>query len=82
MLWSLLIGLIVGLVAKALVPGKDPGGWIVTTLLGIAGAMTAHFLGSGLGVYRDNEPAGFFAAVLGAVLLLLLYRMFFIPKTQ
>ncbi len=82
MLWSLLIGLIVGFVAKALVPGRASSSWILTSLLGIAGAMAAHFLGRGMGVYRENEPAGFLAAVLGSVLLLLLYQMFFVPKTQ
>lgn len=75
LLWTLLIGLLVGIVAKFLMPGKDPGGFIVTTLLGIAGAFIAHAIGRAMGWYTEGEPAGFLAAVGGAVILLLLYRM-------
>ena len=82
MLWSFFIGLIVGAVAKMLMPGRDPGGWIITALLGIAGAMTANVVGSSVGIYRQGEPAGFIASVLGAVLLLFIYRKFFMTKAQ
>jgi uncharacterized membrane protein YeaQ/YmgE (transglycosylase-associated protein family) len=75
LLWTLLIGLIVGIVAKLLMPGRDPGGFIVTMLLGIAGAFIAQFLGRAVGWYATGEPAGFIAAVIGAIVLLLLYRV-------
>ena len=80
MLGALVIGLIVGAVAKLLMPGRDPGGFIVTMLLGIAGAMVATFLGRVLGWYRPGESAGFVMSVLGAVLLLLVYRKFFFRR--
>jgi uncharacterized membrane protein YeaQ/YmgE (transglycosylase-associated protein family) len=74
-LWALIIGLIVGAVAKFLMPGKDPGGFIITMLIGIAGSLIATFLGRALGMYRTGESAGFIMSVLGAVLLLWIYRM-------
>ena len=75
LLWTLFIGLIVGAVAKFLMPGKDPGGWIVTILLGIAGAFVASYLGRMLGWYQEGQSAGFIMSVLGAILLLFLYRL-------
>ncbi len=72
---TIVIGLVVGVIAKLLMPGKDPGGFIITTLLGIAGAFVARFLGQALGVYAEGEPAGFIASVVGAILLLLAYRL-------
>jgi uncharacterized membrane protein YeaQ/YmgE (transglycosylase-associated protein family) len=75
--YAILIGLVVGIVAKLLMPGKDPGGFIMTTLLGIAGALVAKFLGQALNWYEEGEPAGFIASVFGAILLLILYRMIF-----
>ena len=74
---TLLIGLLVGIVAKFLMPGRDPGGFIVTMLLGVAGAFIAHWIGRSLGWYTEGEPAGFLASVGGAILLLFLYRMLF-----
>ena len=74
-LWTLIIGLVVGVIAKFLTPGRDPGGCIITMLLGIAGAFVAGFLGRQLGWYAPNEPAGFIASVVGAILLLLLFRL-------
>ena len=71
------IGLLIGIVAKFLTPGRDPGGFIVTTLIGIAGSFVAHYLGSALGWYAPDQPAGFIASVVGAILLLLVYRMIF-----
>ncbi len=72
---TLIIGLLVGAVAKFLMPGRDPGGWIITILLGLAGSIVAHFLGRSLGWYRDGDPAGFIASVIGAIILLILYRL-------
>ena len=71
---TLVIGLIVGAIAKLLVPGRDPGGWIVTILLGIAGAVVGTWLGRMLGIYSGGQSAGWIASIAGAVLLLLLYR--------
>lgn len=68
-------GLVVGAIAKLVMPGKDPGGIIVTILLGIAGALLAGYVGRLLGLYDQNEPAGWIAAILGAVLILALYRV-------
>ena len=74
-LWTLLIGLIVGGIAKLLMPGRDPGGCIITILLGIAGAFIAGYLGRLVGWYQPGEPAGFIASVIGAMILLLIYRL-------
>ena len=63
-LWTLIVGLIVGALAKLVMPGRDPGGVIVTILIGIAGAFVAHFIGEGAGWYAPNEPAGFIASIL------------------
>jgi len=71
----ILFGLIVGAVAKLVMPGRDPGGIIVTMLLGIAGAVLGGFIGRTLGFYGPGEAAGFLMAFLGAVVLLALYRM-------
>ena len=76
-LWTLIIGLVVGAIAKFLMPGKDPGGIFVTMLIGVAGALLAGFLGRALGWYANpGEGPGIIASVIGALLLLLLYRMF------
>jgi uncharacterized membrane protein YeaQ/YmgE (transglycosylase-associated protein family) len=76
-LWTLIIGLIVGAIAKLLMPGRDPGGFIVTMLLGVAGALLAGFLGRAMGWYEStNSGPGIIASVLGAMLLLFLYRVF------
>jgi uncharacterized membrane protein YeaQ/YmgE (transglycosylase-associated protein family) len=71
----ILFGLVVGIVAKLLMPGRDPGGLIITTVLGIVGAVIGGFLGRTLGLYGPGEPAGFLMATLGAVVLLFIYRM-------
>jgi uncharacterized membrane protein YeaQ/YmgE (transglycosylase-associated protein family) len=73
--WTILIGFIAGAVAKLLMPGKDPGGFILTTLLGIGGAVVATSLGRLLGWYQEGGSAGFIAAVIGAILILAVYRM-------
>ncbi len=74
-LWMLIIGLIVGALAKFIMPGRDPGGIIITILIGIAGALLAGFLGRTLGWYHDGEPVGFIASLIGAILLLVIYRL-------
>ncbi len=74
MLWTLIVGLIVGAIAKFLMPGRDPGGFIITMLIGVAGAFLASFAGDSLGWYKQGEPAGFLASVVGAVILLAVYR--------
>jgi len=74
---TLIIGLLVGLVAKLLMPGRDPGGFIITALLGIAGAFVAKWIGQSLGWYAPEDTAGFLASVIGAMLLLFLYRIIF-----
>jgi uncharacterized membrane protein YeaQ/YmgE (transglycosylase-associated protein family) len=74
-LWWIVIGLLAGAIAKAITPGRDPGGCLITILLGIAGALLAGFLGQKLGWYRPNEGAGFLAAIVGSVLILLVYRL-------
>jgi uncharacterized membrane protein YeaQ/YmgE (transglycosylase-associated protein family) len=74
-LWTLLVGLVVGALAKLVMPGKDPGGAIITILLGIGGAFLASFIGRSAGWYGPNDAAGLIASVLGAVLLLAGYRM-------
>ena len=74
-LWTIIIGLLVGLVAKMLMPGRDPGGFIITALLGIAGAFVAHMIGRSMGWYTEGQPAGFLASVVGAIILLAVYRM-------
>lgn len=71
------IGLLVGIIAKFLLPGDDPGGLIVTILLGIAGAFVAGYAGRAAGWYNTGEPAGFLASVVGAIVLLLFYRLLF-----
>ena len=71
----IVIGLLAGGIAKLLMPGKDPGGCIITILLGIAGALLAGFLGRAVGWYNENEGAGFIAAIVGAFILLFVYRM-------
>ena len=74
-LWTIIIGLVVGVIAKLLMPGRDPGGCIITILLGIAGAFVAGYLGRLLHWYQPGQPAGFIASVIGAMLLLLIYRI-------
>jgi uncharacterized membrane protein YeaQ/YmgE (transglycosylase-associated protein family) len=75
LLWEILIGLVVGVVAKLLMPGKDPGGMLVTIIIGIAGSIGATFLGQMIGWYKQGHSAGFLMSVLGAVLILWIYRL-------
>jgi uncharacterized membrane protein YeaQ/YmgE (transglycosylase-associated protein family) len=71
----ILFGLVVGVIAKLLMPGRDPGGFIVTILLGIAGALFGGFIGRAMGFYGENQGAGWIMSILGAIVLLALYRM-------
>lgn len=73
-LMTLIVGLIVGALAKLLMPGKDPGGFIVTMLLGVAGSFIAGVLGNALGWYEVGEGPGIIASIIGAVILLAIYR--------
>jgi uncharacterized membrane protein YeaQ/YmgE (transglycosylase-associated protein family) len=75
LLWTLVVGLVVGALAKFIMPGKDPGGIIITIILGICGALLAKYLGQALGIYAPGEAAGFLGALVGAILLLWIYRM-------
>lgn len=74
-LWAIIIGFFAGLIAKLLMPGKDPGGFIITTLLGITGAVLATWIGQAAGWYAEGQNAGFLASIAGAFLLLLFYRL-------
>jgi uncharacterized membrane protein YeaQ/YmgE (transglycosylase-associated protein family) len=74
MIWTLIVGLVVGLIAKLLMPGRDPGGFVITMLLGVAGAMLANFVGSRVGWYEFGDTAGIIASVIGAIILLSIYR--------
>ena len=80
-LWTIIIGLLVGIVAKFLMPGKDPGGFIITVLLGIAGSFLAGVLGRAMGWYQEGQPAGFIFSVVGAIVLLIIYRLFVGKRT-
>lgn len=72
---TILIGLFAGIIAKLLMPGRDPGGFIITILLGIAGSFVATWLGQAIGWYEAGEGAGFIGAVVGAVIILFAYRL-------
>ncbi len=75
LIWTIVIGFIVGVVAKLLTPGKDPGGFFITAALGIVGSLAATYLGQALGLYGAGQSAGFIGAVIGAIVLLLVYRL-------
>lgn len=74
MLWMIVVGLVVGALAKLLMPGRDPGGVVITILIGIAGSIIAGFLGRSIGWYAAGQPAGIVASILGAIILLVAYR--------
>lgn len=81
LIWACIIGLIVGAVAKLIMPGKGPGGWIITILLGLAGSLVASYLGRMVGWYKEGQSAGFIMSVLGAILVLFVYRLIIGKKT-
>ena len=74
-IWMIVVGLIVGAIAKLLMPGDDPGGFIITTLLGIGGSVLAGMVGRAVGWYQPGEPVGFLLSVVGAIVILAIYRM-------
>ena len=78
----ILFGLVVGIIAKLLMPGRDPGGFIITALLGIAGAVLGGFIGRAAGLYAPGEPAGFLMSTAGAVILLFIYHKLRRPATR
>jgi uncharacterized membrane protein YeaQ/YmgE (transglycosylase-associated protein family) len=75
-IWTIIIGFLAGLVARIVTPGPGPSGFLITTALGIAGSLAATYIGQAVGWYQAGETAGFIAAVIGAAVLILLYRMF------
>ncbi len=81
LIWAVIIGGLAGTVAKYITPGRDPGGLLLTILLGIAGSVVATWLGEQIGWYRDGEGAGFIGSVVGAVIILFIYRMVARPRT-
>jgi uncharacterized membrane protein YeaQ/YmgE (transglycosylase-associated protein family) len=74
-IWTILIGFVVGLLAKMLTPGRDPSGFFVTAAIGIAGSLLATFGGQALGLYSAGEPAGFIGSIVGAIVLLVIYHL-------
>ena len=74
-IWTIILGFIVGLFARALMPGKDALGFIITTLLGVGGAVVGKFIGQTFGIYNPNDPAGFFMSLVGAMVLLFIYKL-------
>jgi len=80
-LWTILIGFVAGLIARALMPGPNPMGFILTAVLGIVGAVVANFLGRSLGWYGEGEGAGLIASVVGALIVLFLYGLVAKRKT-
>lgn len=75
-LWAIIIGLVVGAIAKLIMPGRDGGNILMTILLGIAGSLLAGFLGRAMGLYREDQGAGIIASIVGAIILLFIYRAF------
>jgi uncharacterized membrane protein YeaQ/YmgE (transglycosylase-associated protein family) len=76
LVWTAVIGLVVGALAKLIMPGKDPGGFIVTMILGIAGSFIGTFLGRMIGHYQEGQSAGFIMSLIGAIILLAIYNFF------
>jgi uncharacterized membrane protein YeaQ/YmgE (transglycosylase-associated protein family) len=74
-IWTILIGFVVGLVAKMLTPGRDPAGFFITAAIGIAGSLLATYGGQAMGFYQAGEPAGFIGSLIGAIILLVIYHM-------
>jgi len=74
-IWTILIGFVAGLVAKTLTPGRDPSGFFITAIIGIAGSLAATYVGQALGWYQPGQSAGFIGGVLGAIALLLIYHL-------
>ncbi|NPV83635.1 MAG: GlsB/YeaQ/YmgE family stress response membrane protein [Candidatus Aminicenantes bacterium] len=75
-IWTILLGLVAGIIAKFIFPGKENMGWIMTTLLGIAGSFVATYLGKALGIYQPGQTAGFIGAIVGALIILFIISLF------
>lgn len=75
LIWTVLIGFVAGLIAKAVTPGTEPGGFFLTSILGIAGSIAATYLGQALGLYPQGHIAGFIASIIGAIILLVVYHL-------
>ncbi len=75
-LWFLLFGLVVGAIARFVVPGREPGGWVVSMAIGVGGAMLGGYFGRVVGLYREGEPAGFIMSLLAAIALVVVYQSF------
>jgi uncharacterized membrane protein YeaQ/YmgE (transglycosylase-associated protein family) len=75
-IWTIIIGAVIGLVAKLLTPGKDPSGFFITAALGIAGSIVATYVGQAMGWYQAGESAGFVGGVIGAIVLLVIFHLF------
>jgi uncharacterized membrane protein YeaQ/YmgE (transglycosylase-associated protein family) len=75
LIWIILIGFVVGLLAKMLTPGRDPSGFFITAVIGIAGSLLATFGGQALGLYSAGQPAGFIGSLVGAIILLAIYHL-------
>ena len=73
-IWTIVIGFVVGLIAKMLTPGRDPSGFVITVLIGIAGSLLATYGGQALGLYSAGQPAGFLGSLVGAIILLVIYH--------
>jgi uncharacterized membrane protein YeaQ/YmgE (transglycosylase-associated protein family) len=80
-IWTIIIGFVIGLIARALMPGRDPAGFIITTVLGVAGALVGSLIGRVFGFYGEGAPAGLIMSVIGAILLLVGYR-YLAPATS
>ena len=80
-IWTIVIGFIVGLLAKFVMPGKDPGGFFITAAIGIIGTLIATYGGQALGIYGGQETAGFIGAFIGAIILLIIYRLIMRNRT-
>jgi uncharacterized membrane protein YeaQ/YmgE (transglycosylase-associated protein family) len=80
-IWTIFIGFVIGLIARAVLPGRDPAGFIITTVVGISGALIGSLIGRALGFYSDGQPASFVMSVVGAVALLAGYR-YMVPATS
>ena len=74
-IWTILIGFVVGLLAKMLTPGRDPSGFFITAIIGIVGSLLATYGGQALGIYNPGEPAGFIGSLIGAIILLAIYHL-------
>ena len=75
LIWTILIGFVVGLLAKMLTPGRDPSGFFITAVIGIGGALLATYGGQALGLYTAGQPAGFFGSLVGAIIVLVIYHL-------